>query len=151
MPRTSKSSGRGTNGTGSIRKITSTKNGKTYTYWQGRYTMGIDPLTGKQKQGSVSGKTQKEVAQIQDYHVHRSPGGRSPRTDLGLRRSEGRDAHRKAAAQAGTAEGRQVLHVLDEERKEAGYRACPHGDRLVPEATQKAAGYADIRPECLGG
>ena len=63
MPRTSKSAGRGTNGTGSIRKITSTKNGKTYTYWQGRYTMGIDPLTGKQKQGSVSGKTQKEVAQ----------------------------------------------------------------------------------------
>ena len=63
MPRTSKSSGRGTNGAGSIRKITSTKNGKKYTYWQGRYTLGTDPLTGKQKQGSVSGKTQKEVAQ----------------------------------------------------------------------------------------
>ena len=63
MPRSNKNMGRGTNGTGSIRKITSTVNGKVYTYWQARYTEGIDPLTGKQIQRSVTGKTQKEVAQ----------------------------------------------------------------------------------------
>ena len=44
-------------------KITTTKNGKTYTYWQARYTEGFDPGTGKQIQRSITGKTQKEVAQ----------------------------------------------------------------------------------------
>ena len=38
-----KEMGRGANGTGSIRKITSTRNGKEYTYWQARYTAGYDP------------------------------------------------------------------------------------------------------------
>lgn len=61
MPRTK--TGKGADGTGSIRKITTTKNGKTYTYWQGRYTEGFDPGTGKQIQRSITGKTQKEVAQ----------------------------------------------------------------------------------------
>ena len=61
MPRTK--TGKGAGGAGSIRKITTTKRGKTYTYWQGRYTEGFDPGTGKQIQRSITGKTQKEVAQ----------------------------------------------------------------------------------------
>ena len=48
---------------GNIRKKTSTVNGKTYTYYEARYTEGFDPGTGKQIQRSISGKTQKEVAQ----------------------------------------------------------------------------------------
>ena len=39
------------------------KNGKEYTYWQVRYTVGYDPGTGKQIQRSISGKTQKVVAE----------------------------------------------------------------------------------------
>ena len=54
---------KGTNGADSIRKITTTHNGKEYTYWQGRYTEGYDACTGKQIQRSITGKTQKEVAQ----------------------------------------------------------------------------------------
>lgn len=50
-------------GTGTIRKKTITRNGKEYTYWEGRYTEGVNPGTGKQIQRSVTGKTQKEVAQ----------------------------------------------------------------------------------------
>ena len=61
MPRTK--TGKGAGGAGSIRKIATTKNGKTYPYWQGRYTEGFDPGTGKQIQRSITGKTQKEVAQ----------------------------------------------------------------------------------------
>lgn len=62
MPR-SKSATRGTNGSGSIRKVTKTSNGKTYSYWQARYTVGFDPITGKQIQHSINGKTKAEVAQ----------------------------------------------------------------------------------------
>jgi len=58
-----KTIGRKANGTGSIRKVTTTRNGKPYTYWQARYTEGYDPGTGKQIQRSITGKTQKEVAQ----------------------------------------------------------------------------------------
>lgn len=61
MPR--KTTNRAANGNGSIRKVTKTKNGKQYTYWEGRVTVGYDPGTGKQKQRTVSGKTQKEVTQ----------------------------------------------------------------------------------------
>lgn len=50
-------------GTGTIRKKTVTRNGKPYTYWEARYTSGYDPGTGKQIQRSITGKTQKEVAQ----------------------------------------------------------------------------------------
>ena len=57
MPRT-RTAVRAANGTGSIRKITNTTNGKTYAYWQARYT---DPATGRQH--SITGRTQKEVAQ----------------------------------------------------------------------------------------
>lgn len=58
-----KNSGRNAAGTGSIRKKTVTRDGKEYTYWEARYTEGYDPGTGKQIQRSVTGKTQKEVAQ----------------------------------------------------------------------------------------
>lgn len=51
------------NGGGSIRKKTVMKKGKEYTFWEGRVIVGVDPITGRQKQKSVSGKTQKEVAQ----------------------------------------------------------------------------------------
>lgn len=65
MPRTKKkitaqskkpAPGRRANGTGSIRQRT--KNGKVY--WEGRYSVK-DPLTGKNIQRSVSGKTQGEA------------------------------------------------------------------------------------------
>ena len=62
MPR-AKTTGRNAQGHGSIRKVTSTRNGKVYTYWQARYTVGRDPGTGKQIQRSITGKNQKEVAQ----------------------------------------------------------------------------------------
>ena len=62
MPR-KKDMGRSANGSGNIRKIIQTVNGKQYTYWQARYTAGYDPGTGKQIQRSITGKTQKEVAQ----------------------------------------------------------------------------------------
>lgn len=59
MPNTKKSAA----GSGNIRKKTVIRGGKEYTYWEGRISTGFDPKTGKQKQRSVSGKTQKEVAQ----------------------------------------------------------------------------------------
>ena len=62
MPR-AKSMGRAANGNGTIRKKTITKNGKEYTYYEARATVGYDLGTGKQIQRSVSGKTQKEVRQ----------------------------------------------------------------------------------------
>lgn len=48
---------------GTIRRVTKTVSGKTYTYYEARYTEGYDPGTGKQKQRSITGKTQKEVTQ----------------------------------------------------------------------------------------
>lgn len=62
MPR-GKKSRRAASGEGAIRKKIVKKNGKEYTYWEARYTSGFDPKTGKQKQRSISGKTQAEVAQ----------------------------------------------------------------------------------------
>lgn len=50
-------------GSGTIRKKTVQRGGKTYTYWEARYTAGYDPGTGKQIQRSITGKTQKEVSQ----------------------------------------------------------------------------------------
>lgn len=54
---------RAAQGTGTIRKKTVIRNGKPYTFWEARYTVGRDPGTGKQIQRSITGKTQKEVAQ----------------------------------------------------------------------------------------
>ena len=59
MPQSKKS----TSGMGSIRKITREIKGKTYTYYEARYTTGFDSGTGKQIQRSITGKTQKEVSQ----------------------------------------------------------------------------------------
>ncbi len=61
MPR--KSNVRAAQGSGTIRKKIVNRNGKTYQYWEARYTAGTDPGTGKQIQRSITGKTQKEVAQ----------------------------------------------------------------------------------------
>ena len=55
------SSGRNAAGAGSIRKKTVKRNGREYTYWEGRITVGFDPGTGKQVQKSFTGKTQKEI------------------------------------------------------------------------------------------
>lgn len=58
----SKASGRkSVAGMGSIRKKEKVIIGKVYTYYEARYTVGIDPGTGKQIQKSISGKTQREV------------------------------------------------------------------------------------------
>ena len=62
MPHKNKT-GRAANGSGSIRKREVTRNGKPYTYREGRITVDIDPITGKQVQRTITGKTQKEVAQ----------------------------------------------------------------------------------------
>lgn len=62
MPR-KKDMGRGANGSGTVRKKTITRNGKQYTYWEARCTVGYDPGTGKQIQRSITAKTQKEVSQ----------------------------------------------------------------------------------------
>ena len=54
---------RAASGSGTIRKKTVKRKGKEYTYWEARYTAGYDSGTGKQIQRSITGKTQKEVAQ----------------------------------------------------------------------------------------
>lgn len=48
-------------GMGTIRKVIKTANDTTYTYFEARYTEGYDPGTGKQKQRSITGKTEEEV------------------------------------------------------------------------------------------
>lgn len=53
---------RAANGVGTIRKKTVTRNGRSYTYWEARYTAGYDPGTGRQIQRSITGTTQSEVA-----------------------------------------------------------------------------------------
>lgn len=63
------------NGAGSIRQITSTRNGKTYKYWQARITTGYDPGTGKQVQRSITGKTQREVAEKLRQFTHELDNG----------------------------------------------------------------------------
>ena len=58
-----KQSRKNASGAGTIRKKTVRRGGREYTYWEARYTVGFDPGTGRQKQKSVTGRTQKEVAQ----------------------------------------------------------------------------------------
>ena len=57
--------GRNAHGMGNIRKKAKVdkKAGKKYEWWEARYTAGRDPGTGKQRQRTITGKTQKEVAQ----------------------------------------------------------------------------------------
>ncbi|MBQ9929157.1 MAG: site-specific integrase [Oscillospiraceae bacterium] len=50
-------------GCGTIRKKVIRRGDKEYVYWEARYSNGFDPGTGKQIQKSISGKTQREVAQ----------------------------------------------------------------------------------------
>ncbi len=63
MPQSKTANKRATAGMGSIRKVTKTKKGVDYTYYEARYTEGYDPGTGKQIQRTISGKTKKEVTQ----------------------------------------------------------------------------------------
>lgn len=42
-----KQTGRGASGGGSIRQKTLKRAGKTYTYWEARYTAGYNPNTGR--------------------------------------------------------------------------------------------------------
>ena len=63
MSHSSSKSKRAPHGMGSIRKVQRTVKGKTYTYYEARYSVGFDPGTGKQIQRSITAKTQKEVAQ----------------------------------------------------------------------------------------
>ena len=63
MPQCNQKNKKAASGMGNIRKVSKVKNGKEYTYYEARYTEGYDPGTGKQIQRSISGKTQKEVAQ----------------------------------------------------------------------------------------
>ena len=64
MPQSKKKkNNKAASGMGTIRKKTVCKGDKQYEYWEARYTIGFDSGTGKQVQKSVSGKTQKEVAQ----------------------------------------------------------------------------------------
>lgn len=60
MPRISNNK-KGAKGNGTVRKVTVTRQGKKYSYWQARFTTGYDIGTGQQIQRSFSGKTQKEV------------------------------------------------------------------------------------------
>ena len=46
MPR--KKNTRAAQGTGSIRKKTVLREGREYSYWEARVTVGVDPGTGKQ-------------------------------------------------------------------------------------------------------
>lgn len=74
MPRT-RDMRRNANGAGSIRKKKVKRNGREYECWEGRITVGFDPDTGKQVQKSVTGKTQKEVAQkLQEIAVEVNRG-----------------------------------------------------------------------------
>lgn len=50
-------------GMGTIRRKTVTRKEKEYTYWEARITIGYDPGTGRQIQRSVTGPTQKAVAE----------------------------------------------------------------------------------------
>ena len=66
---------RAASGNGNIRKKTVSSKGKQYTTWEGRVTIGHDPGTGKQRQKSVSGKTQKEVLRkMQEIRVQVNNG-----------------------------------------------------------------------------
>ena len=56
-----KGNSRSAHGSAKPHKKTVMKNGKLYTYWEGRVTTGYDPGTGRQIQKSFTGKTQKEV------------------------------------------------------------------------------------------
>ena len=61
------------NGEGNIRKR---KNGR----WEGRYTAGYDPKTGKRINKNVLGKTQAEVRENRNSHGGVSGAGRQQRS-----------------------------------------------------------------------
>lgn len=66
---------KGAAGGGTIRKKVVIRDGREYTYWEARVTIGRDPGTGRQKQKSITGKTQKEVRQkLQEMTVEVNNG-----------------------------------------------------------------------------
>lgn len=66
---------RAANGAGTIRQKTVTRNGREYTFWEGRVTVGFNPGTGKQIQKSVTGKVKREVVQrMQELAVEINQG-----------------------------------------------------------------------------
>lgn len=106
---------KGANGAGSIRKITTTRNGKEYTYWQGRYTEGYDACTGKQIQRSITGKTQKEVAQKLrqitaeiDAKTYVAPCKLSIPHSADFDGKQGKNDHQKSAIRAGLGSQREL-------------------------------------------
>jgi hypothetical protein len=75
MPRTTNNT-RGANGNGTIRKKTvKSKNGNEYTYYEARVTVGCDPVTGKQRQKSITGKTKSEVRQQMSTMIYEVDNG----------------------------------------------------------------------------
>lgn len=56
-----KGGSRSAHGSAKPHRKTVTRNGKSYTYWEGRVTTGYDPGTGRQIQRSFTGQTEKEV------------------------------------------------------------------------------------------
>lgn len=58
-----KGGSRSAHGSAKPHRKTVTRNGKIYTYWEGRVTTGYDPGTGKQIQRSFTGQTEKAVLQ----------------------------------------------------------------------------------------
>lgn len=75
MPRTNNKI-RGANGNGSIRKKTvKSKNGTEYVYYEARVTVGYDPLTGTQKQKSITAKSKSEVRQQMSAIIYEVDNG----------------------------------------------------------------------------
>ena len=69
-------------GAGTIRKKTVTRNGKQYTYWEGRLTVGRDSQ-GRPIRRSFTGKTQKEVREkMQAAAVELTEGTYIPPTKM---------------------------------------------------------------------
>lgn len=70
-----KGSTRSAHGSAKPHKKTVMRNGKPYTYWEGRVTTGYDPGTGKQIQRSFTGKTEKEaLKKMQEIQVELNNG-----------------------------------------------------------------------------
>lgn len=56
-------SNRGANGSGCIRQRTVIRNGKKYSWWEAQFCAGVDGGSGKTIRKTLTGKTQKEVAE----------------------------------------------------------------------------------------
>ena len=76
---------RSPNGMGSVKSYTVNRNGKKYTYWRGRVTVGYDS-SGRQVQKTVTGKDKAEVVQqIKAAAISADPATYHPDNKLTLR------------------------------------------------------------------